>query len=460
MAINLMEMLQNQLGGEVMKQASSFLGESPENTTAAMGAAIPSILGSVINQGSTESGAAGILDMITGGGFDGSMLSNIGSMFSGGDATSGLMETGTGLLGSLFGDKLSGIVGTIASLSGISKGSSNSLLSMAAPLVMSMIGKQVIGNGLNASGLMNFLGSQKSFVEDAMPSGIGSLLGAMPNMNMGAVSDAGKKVMETAGTAVTETASAGGGFLKKILPIGLLAILALGALWFFRGSSNVDAVTGAAGDMMEATKDAAGNAMDATKDVAGAAVEATKDAAGNVVDAAGNVVEGATDAVAGAADAAMDAAGGLAAGAIEAGKKALEGVTFAAGSVGEKFSNFLAGGGATDEAFAFNNLNFATGSTQIDQGSMAEIQNLAKVLMAYPAINVEIAGHTDNTGNATSNMSLSQGRAEAVAKALAGMGVNAKRITAKGYGDTKPVASNDTAEGRTQNRRIDVRIVR
>lgn len=458
MAINLLEMLQNQMGGEVLKQASSFLGESEENTTKAMGAAIPSILGSVISQGSSENGASGILDMIKGGGFDGGMLSNIGSLMGGGDATTGLMNSGGGILKSLMGNKLGSLVGTISSLSGISKGSSNSLLSMVAPMVMSMIGKQVMSKGLNASGLMNFLGSQKSFVDNAMPSGIGSILGGLPSMSSGlsAMKDTGSKVVETAGSAVAETAEAGGGLLRKILPIALLALVAAGAFWFFTGRSVTDAASDAAGTMVEGAKDVAGAAADAAGDVA----DATKNAAGAAVDAAGNVVEATGDAVAGAAGAAWDAAGGLAQGAIDAGKKALEGVTFAAGSVGEGFSNFLASGAKEDKSFAFNNLTFATGSANINENSMTEIKNLAKVLEAYPAINIEVAGHTDNTGNADTNMKLSQARAEAVVAALTGMGISGDRMTAKGYGSTAPVASNDTAEGKKQNRRIDVKIVR
>ncbi len=472
MAINLLEMLQNQMGGEVMKQASSFLGESEGNTTKAMGAAIPTILGSVINQGSTESGASGILDMIKGGGFDGGMLDNMSGLMGGGDATTGLMNSGGGILKSLMGNKLGSMVGTISSLSGISKGSSNSLLSMAAPMIMSMIGKQVMSKGLNASGLMSFLGSQKSHVDAALPSGISNLMGSLPGASAGlsAVKNTGSKVMgaatgaaNTAGSAVTETAAAGGGLLKKILPIALIGLLAAGAFWFFTGKS----VTDAAGDVAGSVGDVAGNVVDATKGAAGAAVDAAGnvvdaagDAAGGAVDAAGNAVGAAGNAVAGAAGAAFDAAGGLASGAIDAGKKALSGVTFAAGSVGEKFSNFLASGAKSDEAFAFNNLTFATGSANIGAASMDEIKNLGKVLTAYPAINIEIAGHTDNTGNAAKNMELSQARAEAVAKALMGMGVDAKRITSKGYGDAKPVASNDTAEGKKANRRIDVRIAR
>ena len=68
---------------------------------------------------------------------------------------------------------------------------------------------------------------------------------------------------------------------------------------------------------------------------------------------------------------------------------------------------------------------------------------------------MEIGGHTDNTGNAAANLKLSEARAAAVRARLVELGVSDAILTAKGYGDTKPVADNGTAEGRAQNRRME-----
>jgi outer membrane protein OmpA-like peptidoglycan-associated protein len=107
-------------------------------------------------------------------------------------------------------------------------------------------------------------------------------------------------------------------------------------------------------------------------------------------------------------------------------------------------------------ALNLNVINFATGSAQIPADSDNYLNQVALALKAAPAGTVlEVGGHTDNTGDSTSNMTLSQQRAEAVRAYLIQQGVNGDVLVAKGYGDTKPVASNDTEEGKFHNRRIE-----
>jgi outer membrane protein OmpA-like peptidoglycan-associated protein len=81
------------------------------------------------------------------------------------------------------------------------------------------------------------------------------------------------------------------------------------------------------------------------------------------------------------------------------------------------------------------------------------------MLTENPAIGIEIAGHTDSTGSKEFNMKLSHARAESVASWLVRNGILSTRLSTFGYGDTKPVAGNDTPEGRRKNRRTEIRIV-
>ena len=103
---------------------------------------------------------------------------------------------------------------------------------------------------------------------------------------------------------------------------------------------------------------------------------------------------------------------------------------------------------------------FATGSSRIERDSMTIVQTVATMLKESPDIlQVRVEGHTDNKGKPDSNQRLSQRRAEAVVKKLIELGVEAARLEAVGYGDARPVDSNRTEEGRTNNRRIEFRIL-
>ena len=95
----------------------------------------------------------------------------------------------------------------------------------------------------------------------------------------------------------------------------------------------------------------------------------------------------------------------------------------------------------------------------IDATYDAEIRKAADFMEEYPDTTVEIAGHSDSIGDAEYNRFLSQRRAEAVADRLTFvLGVDPDRVTAVGYGEVEPIASNDSAAGRAQNRRVEARI--
>jgi len=107
-------------------------------------------------------------------------------------------------------------------------------------------------------------------------------------------------------------------------------------------------------------------------------------------------------------------------------------------------------------ALNLNVVNFSTGSAQIPADDTAFLNKVAVMMKAAPAGTVlEVGGHTDNTGDAASNLQLSQQRAESVRTYLIQQGVDPNVLVAKGYGDSRPVASNDTEEGKFRNRRIE-----
>jgi len=97
---------------------------------------------------------------------------------------------------------------------------------------------------------------------------------------------------------------------------------------------------------------------------------------------------------------------------------------------------------------------FATGSYQIKTSAQIKLARIAGILMTYPGLKVQVEGYTDNVGSAAFNQKLSNQRANAVMKFLISQGVKANSISAKGYGEADPVASNNTVAGRAKNRRV------
>ncbi|MFN5418542.1 MAG: OmpA family protein [Flavobacteriia bacterium] len=104
---------------------------------------------------------------------------------------------------------------------------------------------------------------------------------------------------------------------------------------------------------------------------------------------------------------------------------------------------------------AAEGIQFDNGKATIVKKSLANLDNVAKIMLANPAYNLMINGHTDNVGDPAKNLKLSEDRTKAVKAYLMGKGVAENRMTATGYGDTQPKASNATAKGKAANRRVE-----
>jgi OmpA-OmpF porin, OOP family len=427
MSIDLLGLVKDQLTSAAVGKISEFLGESHENTTKAVGAAVPTLLGSIMEKASSTDGAGSILNLLKDGGHDGSL--DLGNALGSGDGISGLLSGGAGIISSLLGGKSGGIIDLITSVAGIKKSSSTSLLSMAAPILMSVIGKQVMGSGMGVSGLASMLMGQKDAVSAALPSGASSLL------NMAGLGDflGGKatvdattsRVSNAASNVINEVEETSGGF--NFWPWLLGAIAALGLGWFL--------LKGCDGKKAEGVADSLTTSVAVAGDSAMSIASAVGDSASSLLGAAGDML-----------------------------KKTLPGgieISGAADGIENKLVGFIEDKAkAVDKTtwFNFDRLLFDTGKSTLKAESMDQIKNMNEILKAYPNVNLKIGGYTDNTGKAAANMKLSGDRASAVMAELVKMGVDAKRLEAEGYGDAHPEATNDTEEGRAQNRRIAVRV--
>lgn len=104
-------------------------------------------------------------------------------------------------------------------------------------------------------------------------------------------------------------------------------------------------------------------------------------------------------------------------------------------------------------------VHFETASARLTHHSLAVLAQAAAALKGQPTMRVEVSGHTDSVGSDEYNQDLSQRRAQSVVDFLVDNGVARDRISAVGYGETRPVASNDTPEGRASNRRVEFRVL-
>jgi OmpA-OmpF porin, OOP family len=101
-------------------------------------------------------------------------------------------------------------------------------------------------------------------------------------------------------------------------------------------------------------------------------------------------------------------------------------------------------------------LRFATGSDALDAESAQQLRDIVDIMRTHPRAKADIKGYTDNAGNEAANLELSRNRATAVMNEIADLGIDRSRMTAEGYGEANPVATNATAQGRQQNRRVEV----
>jgi OOP family OmpA-OmpF porin len=106
------------------------------------------------------------------------------------------------------------------------------------------------------------------------------------------------------------------------------------------------------------------------------------------------------------------------------------------------------------------NIYFDFDKTTLKSESFPELNKVVEFLKQNPSVEIEISGHTDSKGSDDYNLNLSQGRSEAVVNYIVSQGIDAYRLTAKGYGESKPIDTNDTDTGRANNRRVEFTVMK
>ena len=390
MATNLVDLVMGYLTPDVVNKAASYIGEAGPATQKAVASIVPTEIAALANLGSTEGGLQQIVRMLDLGKYDGSGLSNLGSLFAGGAATQEAVGAGKGMIESLFGSKLGGVTDLIARSTGIRGASITSLMALIAPVILSVLGRQRSMAGGSVAALGSLLGDQKSFLSGVLPAGLASMLG-WPALVSG-VSELGSGAAAATARAGREVAAVTSRRPAWLLPLAAIAALILIALAYLWSSPPVSQVT------RQATRKLAELQLPGGPKI-------------SVPDGAFNF----------------------------------------------SLATWLAGTDtAVPKRFVFDDLNFETATTRLTPESRPTVETLVAILKAYPAVTVGLEGHTDSTGDAAANKKLSLDRAVAVKESLVSGGIADARVATAGLGSEKPIASNDTEDGRAKNRRLEL----
>lgn len=398
--MDLLQFAKDQLNTSAITRISDYLDRDPVDVTAGLSAAIPTLIAGFMQKASTTQGASYLLNLLKNDTRSEEYSFDVAGALDSGKAA-GLIPVGSGILSSLFGDKVKDVSDVVANASGMREGAS-SLLNLAAPLVLGILSRKVKNEGLGLSGLVSLLMGQKDSVKAALPSGLGSIIN---------VNGLGDFLGDTAAPTATRVREE----VEEVrsstswMPWLILALILLGGIYFWKQCSKEPVV-------LEEEEVVVDVPMDGT----------------------------------GVAEIQKTLPGGV-------------NLSYPETSIENDLIGFIEDSNRAvdkDTWFNFRKLTFEQGSAVIDATSQKEVDNIAEILKAYPQVNIKIGGYTDNTGSDEVNTKLSADRAANVLAGLVSRGIEASRLESEGYGPLHPVADNATEEGKEQNRRIAVRVTK
>ncbi|WP_210150666.1 OmpA family protein [Chryseobacterium scophthalmum] len=431
MSLNIIDLIKGQLGSALVSQAASQLGESEAGISKAVSGLLPVIVGGLANNSDNPA----VLDSISNASSQG-VLGNLLDTASNNSMVSGLLS-------SIFGDKLSGIINTIATYAGISNNSSSSLLNLVTGATVGSVGKYAAENNLDKSGISSLLNDQKGVVSTLLPAGL-----SLASLNVGDWAKGYKfdndndtiastpheepKVEVTRSVADggtfpnNPTPSEGGSIWKWLLPL-LLLIAAGYFLWKQCEKKETTTTTTVSGDSLNTVNDTMSTQNDTTT------MTTTK--VDEDIDLNGMALKGYK--------------GGL----------EDQMITFLKS---DGYKNAANDDALKDKWYDFDHVNFKIGSANtLEAGSEGQLQNLVAILKAYPDAKIKIGGYTDKTGDEAKNKKLSSDRAHFIKDWLGKQGVGAQVIAADGYGsEFAKVDASASNEERAVDRKMSVRFAK
>ena len=436
MSLNIIDLIKGQLGSALVTQAASQLGESESGISKAISGLLPAIVGGLANNSDNPT----VLDAISNSPSQG-VLGNL----------LGFASENTwvqGLLASIFGDKLNGLVNSIATYAGISNNSSASLLNLVTGAIVGSVGKYAADNNLDQSGIASLLNDQKGIVSSLLPAGL-----SLASLNVGDWAKGYKfdndddmikptpttppphaeqkievtKSIADGGTFPDRpTTSEGGSIWKWLLP--LLLLIVVGYFLWKQCEKKETTTTTMVGDSTMVDNDSSSMSTDTANTM-------TTTKTDEDIDLNGTMLKGYK------------------------------------GGMEDQMISFLKSGAYTNAAddaalkdnwYNFDHVNFKIGSSnELESGSQGQLENLVAILKAYPDAKIKIGGYTDKTGDEAKNKKLSADRANYIKDWLSKQGVGTQVIAADGYGsEFATVDASATNEERAVDRKMAVRFTK
>ncbi len=398
MATNLFDISKGHFTDIAIAKAANFLGENNQSIYKAINYLLPTFIGSMANKLNNNESVSELLQHLKSSSkMD--MSVSLNKLMGGGSETQTLMSSGSSMVASIFDKRTGHVTDWIAKNANIKTTSTTSLMNMVAPILMNLISQR---SGTNASGFAHLLNEQLPILQaENLPDG----LIKAANLDLTTVVTAAK---------VEDIAEERMDF-SKFMPWILLIILLLGGFYFFK-TCNFKLSDFSTSKTVAESPTNSKNAETSTP---------------SVMDSINKLT--------------------LPEGIVEIPKG-----TF----LDRLYTEIVDSKADLTQPLTLDSIAFGNASARLRPESKTQLNELVKILKAFPNVNIKIEGHTDNFGIPAKNLRLSFIRAASVKRYLTLNGIDPIRIATEGLGDTKPIADNKTPAGMAKNRRIEVFITK
>lgn len=386
----LLETLKGAMTPDIVAQVADLFGESPDAMARGLGAILPTLLGALAMRTEHE-GIADVMRAAQVGLGGGNPLDGLAAALSGPAARGTLMDHGATIATQLLGAQSAPVTVALAGQSGLKGETVASLIQLGGPLAMGAIAR-VLGGQPTAQGIADLLEAERPAILAALPPGLRELLAPL--------AAAQTPLHGTPVEAAAGAATSAGRWLPWL--IGIVA--AIGLFFGLRGCQD------------EGANRPAGSSATTPGPTTPIVTEVPREVMELVL----------PDGTA---------------------------LKLESGHVGFELVRFLQSAEPAPRSFRFEDLTYDSASDSLDETSTATVRTVAAIMQAFPAMTARIVGHTDSEGDSSANQALSQRRARAVEALIEAGGIADERIASEGRGQSEPIATNETAEGRAQNRR-------